>query len=163
MNHNLFVPDIVTAKALIDNYLSSDQITINLFVVERDTLQNVLNDIKKDKGHLTVTGVSLKTDKRLYPGKKHKGSLSKEERKLFIKRLAGQTFKIARGSIATGFVVTKDGDFQNIDNNKIYKSPSSAIEDYFKGKVKHPNTNGWGDPKNDQGYNLDQAIRNLFD
>jgi hypothetical protein len=162
MTHNLFVPDILTAKSLIANYVGNDQVTINVFVVDCDTLQSVLNEIKKDQGHLTVTGVSLKKDKKLYPGKKIKGSLTPEDREKYIKKLAGQTFKMTRGGIETGFTVTKDGEFQNINTGKVYNSPSAAIMDFIKGKVNHHETNGWGGPKNDQGLNLDQSIRNLF-
>jgi hypothetical protein len=163
MKHNLFVPDILTAKSLIANYVGNDQVTINVFVVDRDTLQSVLNEIKKDQGHLTVTGVSLKKDKNLYPGKRIDGPLSAKDRIKYIKQLAGQTFKANRGGIETGFTVTADGEFLSINNGKTYKSPSTAISEYIKGKVKNDTTNGWTGPKNEQGLNLDQAIRNLFD
>lgn len=163
MKHNLFVPDILTAKSLIANYVGNGQVTINVFVVDRDTLQSVLNEIKKDQGHLTVTGVSLKKDKRLYPGKRIKGSLTPEDREKYIKKIAGQTFKLTRGGIKTGFTVTESGEFRNITNGKIYNSPSAAIMDFIKGKVKNHQTNGWGSPKNEQGLTLDQVIRSFFD
>ena len=164
MKNNLFVPDIVTAKALISNYAGSENITINLFVVDKDTLKNVLTEISRESTPLVITPIQQVTDNKLYIGKKNnRGPLSRIDRQKYITQLAGQIFKTTREGITTGFKVTVDGKFQNIDDNIIYNSPSSAIAMYLKDKVRSPETNGWGDPKNTSGLSLDKGIARLFE
>lgn len=172
--HNIFVPNVATAKSTLESFFKNDKVNVNVFVIAADDAKNILEELKTINGGYTmIAPVTHIEDKNEYIDVKKKSTktmTSEARRELnaqrakYITQLAGQVFSHVRENIKISVKILEDGKFLRLNDNVEYEAVSPAFENGWRGKIKgKPEFNGYKSAKNENGRTIDDEIDLLAD